>query len=62
MLEVVGEKNNYFMEKYQEKCPKCGNDTDFIPPTKEDKGKRVLIVTFKCRACNHVFNKEFDVH
>jgi transposase-like protein len=47
------------MEKYQEKCPKCGANANFVPPPKEDKS---LDVTFKCSACRNVFEKEFNVH
>ena len=49
------------MENYKEKCPKCGSDVDFIPPSDVDKKERVLIVRFKCRSCNYDFIKNYKL-
>ena len=45
---------------YEANCPTCGQKGKFIPPTKIDKNRRKVIVTFEC-PLRHVFKMEFDV-
>jgi len=54
------------MEKYKEKCPKCGSDANFlpIPPPKDNLQKRTRKVMFKCSNpdCGYDFSKEYDLN
>lgn len=47
-------------EQYLENCPIHNIKGKFIPPTKIDKEKRKVIVTFECKE-NHTFQKEYDI-
>lgn len=44
----------------KDKCPEHDVFGQFIPPTKVDKQRRKLIVTFKCPQ-GHNYIKEFDL-
>jgi len=55
-LKQKGNTPNY----EHEKCPVHNVVVQFIPPTEVDKGRRKLIVTFKCPQ-GHNYKKEFDL-
>lgn len=50
------EKKNY----NNEKCPEHNETGNFIPPTKVDRKRKKIIVTYECPH-GHTFKKEFDL-
>jgi len=47
-------------EKHSAKCPIHEREGNFIPPSKIDKKRRKLIVTYQCPE-GHAFIEEYDL-